>query len=101
LRQTISLCNQRLPRIVPSQSFGLGGNFGALPADAEQFMLIEHLSGEFEKLLKNIEDGNAPFDRQQALTLDFYRQRIEALEQKVEILKDKVAQIKFGNGAAH
>ena len=77
------------------------GELGALPADAEQFMLIENLSGEFEKLLKNIEDGNAPFDRQQALTLDFYRQRIEALEQKVEILKDKVAQIKFSNGAAH
>ena len=77
------------------------GELGALPADAEQFMLIEHLSGEFEKLLKNIEDGNAPFDRQQALTLDFYRQRIEALEKKVEILKDKVAQIKFSNGVAH
>ena len=75
------------------------GELGSLPADAEQFMLIEHLSGEFEKLLKNIEDGNAPFDRQQALTLDFYRQRIEALEKKVEILKDKVAQIKFSNGA--
>jgi len=77
------------------------GTLGSLPADAEQFMLIEHLSGEFEKLLKNIEDGNAPFDRQQALTLDFYRQRIEALEKKVEILKDKMAQIKFGNGVSH
>ena len=77
------------------------GTLGSLPADAEQFMLIEHLSGEFEKLLKNIEDGNAPFDRQQALTLDFYRQRIEALEKKVEILKDKMAQIKFGNGVTH
>ena len=74
------------------------GELGALPADAEQFMLIEHLSGEFEKLLDNVESGNAPFDRQQALTLDFYRQRIESLEQKVEILKDKVAQIKFSNG---
>ena len=75
------------------------GSLGSLPADAEQFMLIEHLSGEFEKLLDNVEKGNAPFDRQQALTLDFYRQRIEALEKKVEILKDKVAQIKFSNGA--
>ena len=50
-------------------------------------MLIEHLSGEFEKLLDNVEGGNAPFDRQQPLTLDFYRQRIEALEAKVEILR--------------
>ena len=77
------------------------GELGALPADAEQFMLIEHVSGEFEKLLDNIESGNAPFDRQQALTLDIYRQRIEALEGKVETLKDKMAQIKFSNGAAH
>jgi len=75
------------------------GSLGSLPADAEQFMLIEHLSREFEKLLDNIESGNAPFDRQQALTLDFYRQRIESLEKKVEILKDKMAQIKFSNGA--
>jgi hypothetical protein len=80
-------------------SFGLGGNFGALPDDAEQYMLIEHLSREFTKLQAMIEGGEAPFDRQQALTLDFYRQRIEALEQKVEILKDKVAQIKSQNGA--
>ena len=74
------------------------GELGALPPDAEQFMLIEHLSGEFEKLLDNVESGNAPFDRQQALTLDFYRQRIEALEAKVEILKDKVALLKSQNG---
>ena len=75
------------------------GKIGSLPADNEQFMLIEHLSGEFEKLQRTIETGDAPFDRQQALTLDFYKQRIEALERKVETLKDKVAQIKFSNGA--
>ena len=77
------------------------GELGALPDDAEQYMLIEHLAREFSKLQSMLEGGNAPFDRQQALTLDFYRQRIEALEKKVEILKDKVAQIKFGNGVAH
>ena len=77
------------------------GQLGSLPADSEQFMLIEHLSGEFEKLQGIIEKGDAPFDRQQALTLDFYKQRIEALERKVETLKDKVAQIKFGNGVTY
>jgi hypothetical protein len=74
------------------------GNLGSLPADSEQFMLIEHLSGEFDKLLQNIETGKAPFDQQQALTLDFYRQRIETLEGKVEILKDNVAELKAHNG---
>ena len=76
------------------------GDLGSLPADAEQFMLIEHLSGEFDKLLQNIETGKAPFDQQQALTLDFYRQRIETLEGKVEILKDNVAELKAHNGSA-
>ena len=74
------------------------GDLGSLPADAEQFMLIEHLSGEFDKLLQNIETGTAPFDQQQALTLDFYKQRIETLEGKVETLKDNVANLKAHNG---
>ncbi len=74
------------------------GDLGSLPADAEQFMLIEHLSGEFDKLLNNIETGKAPFDQQQALTLDFYKQRIETLEGKVETLKDTVADLKAHNG---
>ena len=74
------------------------GDLGSLPADAEQFMLIEHLSGEFDKLLSNIETGKAPFDQQQALTLDFYKQRIESLEGKVETLKDNVANLKAHNG---
>jgi len=76
------------------------GELGSLPADSEQFMLIEHLSGEFDKLLSNIETGKAPFDQQQALTLDFYRQRIESLEGHVEILKDTVAELKAHNGSA-
>ena len=74
------------------------GDLGSLPADAEQFMLIEQLSGEFDKLLSNIETGKAPFDQQQALTLDFYKQRIETLEGKVETLKDNVANLKAHNG---
>ena len=74
------------------------GDLGSLPADAEQFMLIEHLSGEFDKLLNNIETGKAPFDQQQALTLEFYKQRIESLEGHVEKLKDDLSSIKANGG---
>ena len=74
------------------------GDLGSLPADAEQFMLIEHLSGEFDKLLHNIETGKAPFDQQQALTLEFYKQRIESLEGHVEKLKDDLSSIKANGG---
>ena len=74
------------------------GDLGSLPADAEQFMLIEHLSGEFDKLLNNIETGKAPFDQQQALTLEFYKQRIESLEGHVDKLNDDLSSIKANGG---
>jgi len=68
------------------------GEMGSLPADAEQFMLIEHLAGQLEKLAKNIETGKAPYDQQQKLTLDFYKQRIEKLEGDIDKLKDKIGE---------
>jgi len=71
---------------------------GSLPADSEQFMLIEHLAGELEKLSEDIENGKAPYDQQQALTLDFFKQRIENLERHVEALKDKTSEMKASNG---
>ena len=40
------------------------GELGSLPSDAEQFMLIEHLAGQLEKLASNIETGKAPYDQQ-------------------------------------
>jgi len=75
------------------------GELGALPADAEQFMLLEHLAKEFAKLQEVIEAGKAPYDQQQALTLDFFKQRIENLERHVETLKDKTSEIKASNGS--
>ena len=66
------------------------GEMGALPADAEQFMLIEHLAGELEKLSTDIEQVKAPFDQQQALTLEFYETRINKLEKQIDDLKDKI-----------
>ena len=66
------------------------GQLGSLPADSEQFMLIEHLAGELEKLSDNIETGKAPFDQQQALTLEFFESRIGKLEKQIDELKDKI-----------
>jgi len=75
------------------------GEMGSLPADSEQFMLIEHLAGELEKLTTEIETGKAPFDQQQKLTLDFYKQRIEQLEAQIEkIRQDQMDLIHDMNG---
>ena len=72
------------------------GEMGSLPADSEQFMLIEHLAGELEKLTSEIENGQAPFDQQQKLTLEFYERRINSLEGPIEKLKDMSLQMKNG-----
>jgi len=64
------------------------GEMGSLPADSEQFMLIEHIAGQLEKLAKDIESGNAPYDQQQKLTLEFYEKRISKLEEKVDEIKN-------------
>tara|TARA_B100001063_G_scaffold240320_1_gene265140 strand:+ start:318 stop:752 length:435 start_codon:yes stop_codon:yes gene_type:complete len=66
------------------------GEMGSLPADSEQFMLIEHLASELEKLTTEIETGKAPFDQQQKLTLEFYETRIKKLETQIDELKDKI-----------
>jgi len=63
------------------------GEMGSLPADSEQFMMIEHLAGELDKLTQEIEEGRAPFDQQQKLTLEFYEKRIMTLEDNLEKIR--------------
>lgn len=64
------------------------GEMGSLPADSEQFMLIEHIASELEKLQTEIEEGRAPYDQQQKLTLDFYEKRITNLEERLEKMRN-------------
>ena len=74
------------------------GEMGSLPADNEQFMLIEHLAGELESLTVEIEEGKAPYDQQQKLTLEFFEKRINHLEEAIEKIKDTQLEIKQKNG---
>jgi hypothetical protein len=74
------------------------GEMGSLPADNEQFMLIEHLAGELESLTSEIEEGRAPYDQQQKLTLEFYEKRINQLEEQIEKIKDAQLEIRQKNG---
>jgi len=74
------------------------GEMGSLPADNEQFMLIEHLAGELEGLTTEIESGQAPFDQQQKLTLEFFEKRINHLEEQIEKIKDAQLEIRQQNG---
>lgn len=64
------------------------GDMGVLPADSEQYMLIEHLAEQLGKLQEQIDEGRAPHDQQQKLTLDFYEKRITNIESQIEKMRN-------------
>jgi hypothetical protein len=64
------------------------GEAGSLPADSEQFMLIEHLSEQLAKLQEQIDEGRAPHDQQQKLTLDFFEKRLTNIEGQIEKMRN-------------
>ena len=50
-----------------------------------------------EKLTTEIETGQAPFDQQQKLTMEFYEKRINQLEEAIEKIKDSQLELKNGH----
>jgi hypothetical protein len=69
------------------------GEMGSLPADSEQFMLIEDLYKSTEKLIKNQEMNTS-----NKLRIEFMEKQINKMLNDIEKLKDANREIKFGNG---
>ena len=63
------------------------GTLGSLPADSEQFMLIEDLYKQVEKLQTQQEAG-----MHNKVNIEFLQKQVEKLLEDVENLKDKVRQ---------
>tara|TARA_R110002051_G_scaffold151546_1_gene224125 strand:- start:510 stop:917 length:408 start_codon:yes stop_codon:yes gene_type:complete len=68
------------------------GELGSLPADSEQFMLIEHMAGQIEKIQEQLEAG-----MHNKVNIDFLSKQVEKLLLDVEKLKDKIR----ANGSTH
>ena len=56
-----------------------------LPTDQEQYMLLEHLAGEVERVQQEIEEN-----RHTAVNLNRAMKDIEKMQSTIEILKDKI-----------
>ena len=67
------------------------GMLGALPADQEQFMMIEDLYKQVDKLQKTIEDG-----MHNKVNIEFLSKQMNKVLGDIEKLKDK--QRTFSNG---
>ena len=72
------------------------GLMGNLPADDEQYMLLEFLAGQVEKH-QGILDENA----HSKVMIEHLEEMIDQLTKDVEKLKDATRDIKFANGNGH
>ena len=63
------------------------------PIDQEQFMLIEYITKQLEKIQKVLEEN-----LHTNVMLEQHEKEIEKLKKDVEKLKDSTRDIKFGNG---
>ncbi len=63
------------------------GELGSLPADSEQFMLIEHMAGQMEKVQEQLEAG-----MHNKVNIEFLSKQVDKLLEDVEKLKDKIRQ---------
>tara|TARA_Y100001970_G_scaffold261407_1_gene344512 strand:- start:1086 stop:1532 length:447 start_codon:yes stop_codon:yes gene_type:complete len=69
------------------------GEMGSLPADSEQFMLIEDLYGSVEKIEKNLEQNMT-----NKVNIEFLQKQVEKMLTDIEELKDKNREIVYKNG---
>ena len=72
------------------------GEMGSLPADSEQFMLIEDLYKQTEKLTKNQEMNTS-----NKLRIEFMEKQVAKMLQDIEKLKDANREIKYTNGSGN
>ena len=70
------------------------GQLGSLPADSEQFMLIEHMSGQVEKIETAMQDMMS-----NTVNIERLQKDVEKILSDIEKLKDKQRTFANGNGA--
>ena len=69
------------------------GEMGSLPADSEQFMLIEHIAGQVEGIQKSMEDR-----MNNGVNIKRLQEDVKILRDDVEKLKDSNRRIIYQNG---
>ena len=69
------------------------GELGSLPADSEQFMLIEHMAGQLEKIEKAMSNM-----MHNEVNIERLQKDVSKLQSDVEKLKDGVRKFANGNG---
>ena len=72
------------------------GELGSLPADSEQFMLIEHMAGQIEKIQEQIEEG-----MHNKVNIEFLQKQVEKLQTTLEKVQEEHRTFKVENGVKY
>ena len=70
-----------------------GATVGSLPADSEQFMLIEDLYKSVERMQKHLDDM-----ANNKVNIEFLKEQMEKAQESIEKLKDADREIVYKNG---
>ena len=69
------------------------GQLGSLPADSEQFMMLEDIYKNLDRITKHIEDMAL-----NKVNIEFLRKQMDKVLEDIEELKDKARDMHYKNG---
>ena len=72
------------------------GQLGSLPADSEQFMMIEDIYKTLDRITKHIEDMAL-----NKVNIEFLRKQMDKVLEDIEKLKDASRDMHYKNGGTH
>ena len=93
LNQAIITLNSDLEKNTEFRIKWPRGEMGSLPADSEQFMLIEHIAGQVEQIQKSMESM-----MNNGVNIKRLQEDVKILREDVEKLKDSNRDIRYKNG---
>ena len=93
LNQAITTLNSDLEKNTEFRIKWPRGEMGSLPADSEQFMLIEHIAGQVEQIQKSMESM-----MNNGVNIKRLQEDVKILREDVEKLKDSNRDIRYKNG---
>ena len=72
------------------------GQLGSLPADSEQFMMLEDIYKNLDRINKHLESMSL-----NKVNIEFLRKQMDKVLEDIEKLKDQNREIHYKNGGTH
>ena len=96
LQTTVELMSKDLTENTEFRIKWPRGQLGSLPADSEQFMMLEDIYKNLDRITKHIEDMAL-----NKVNIEFLRKQMDKVLEDIEKLKDQARDMHYKNGRTH